>query len=61
MQGKVRWEEITSFFIALTIRFHIVRHSNEDNIENGITLHHHDEAEQHKKNCFFCDEGERKT
>lgn len=35
------------------IGFHIVRHSNEDNIGNGIALHHHDEAKQKQKNDFL--------
>lgn len=44
---------ISFHFIFLNIRFHIVRHSNEDNIGNGITLHHGDVANKHLNKFFL--------
>lgn len=44
---------ISFHFIFLNIRFHIVRHSNEDNIGNGITLHHGDVANKHLNKFFW--------
>jgi hypothetical protein len=37
--------DYSHFKEIFNIKFHIVRHSNEDNIGNGITLHHHDGVE----------------
>lgn len=46
--------DYSQFSFISYIRFHIVRHSNEDNIENGIALHHDDdEAKQQHKSFRF--------
>lgn len=38
--------------LSFNIGFHIVRHSNEDNIGSKIALHHHDVANKSEKIVF---------